>query len=280
MRTNPFHPAAPLRRAGIVLLSGLALTAGLACADDSPRPSPGAGGRAGDVPVVVELFTSEGCSSCPPADAVLEELARTQPVKGASVVALGWHVDYWDRLGWRDPSSSPDATRRQQAYAAAAGSEQVYTPQMIVDGTTELVGSDREKATDAVTRAAAKPKAVVRLVPHAADAAHPDEVAFDVRVADVTAAAGDAAEVLLAVTEDGLHSDVRRGENAGRSLDHVAVVRTSQALGELRGGAFEGKARFTVGKGWDRRRMRAVVLVQERQTRRVLAVGVANVAGE
>src|SRR5215468_4014633 len=114
-------------------------------------------------PVVVELFTSEGCSSCPPADAVLAQLQQTQPVAGAEVIALGEHVDYWNYIGWSDPFSAPVFSQRQNDYTNAFGAFSVYTPQMVVDGQTEFVGSKMSKALDAIAKAARAPKAKVQL---------------------------------------------------------------------------------------------------------------------
>ncbi len=109
-------------------------------------------------PVLVELFTSEGCSSCPPADNVLRALDRSQPIPGAHVIALSEHVDYWNQLGWADPFSSAQMTFRQQNYAARFRSQGPYTPQMIVDGVEEFVGSDAAKAKRAITQAASRQK--------------------------------------------------------------------------------------------------------------------------
>lgn len=172
-------------------------------------------------PVVVELFTSQGCSSCPPAEAVLRELAQTH----ADVLALGFHVDYWDRLGWKDPYSSAAATERQRAYQEKIGSEQIYTPQMVVDGRTDVLGSDREAAITAIGAAGKQ-------------AGNAVEVGLS-RVGDTLTAsigAGRGSAKVLLVGFDPTHDTaVRRGENAGRTIAQANIVRSIATIGEWRG---------------------------------------------
>jgi len=227
------------------------------------------------VPVLVELFTSEGCSSCPPADEALTRLEQTQPVAGAEIIALGQHVDYWNRLGWTDPFSSAVFSQRQSDYARAFGKDGVYTPQMIVDGQAEFPGGNLNLARRAINEATKTAKASIELTrTDDAQAAKTNAVPLQIRVENMPAvSSGDTAEVMLAITESNLRTDVPRGENAGRRLRHTSVVRQLNSLGAInpqQGKAFTAAPIVSIGKGIKREQLRAVVFVQERLSRRVL----------
>jgi len=187
---------------GILLAGILALGPALAWADQ---------------PVVVELFTSQGCSSCPPADAVLSELAERD-----DVVALSLHVDYWDYIGWKDPYSSPQMTERQRAYAAEMSLRYVYTPQMVIDGRQDIVGSRRSEVMAAVEASVRQGK--------------PVEIAFEAReggrvIIPEGRAPDRGATIWLAVYDEDHETQVKRGENAGRMLRNAHVVRRMERLG-------------------------------------------------
>jgi hypothetical protein len=205
------------------LLSLLAPSVPLACsrADASPPDSSNGRERA---PAVVELFTSEGCSSCPPADDVLRDLVEGPPQGGGDVYVLEFHVDYWDELGWVDPFSAPWATDRQRQYAQMFGERGVYTPQMVVGGRDAFVGSDRAHARTAVERAWRRRPSVrisLRARPQA------DEIAVDYELS----AAPSAATVLnLAMVEPSATVRVAAGENGGRTLRHVNIVRSFETV--------------------------------------------------
>lgn len=224
------------------------------------------------VPVLVELFTSEGCSSCPPADQMLARFVEKQPVEGAEIIALEQHVDYWNRLGWTDPYSSADYTQRQSQYSDAFGLEGVYTPQMVIDGRTEFVGSDERRAREAIAQAAHTKKAMVRLA-RQEKAGSSSLLSIAVRIDDLVAK--EPADAFLAVTEDRITNAVSRGENAGRELRHASLTRISRALGEVRSGAvsFSATASLAIPPEWRRENLRLVVFMQERKSRRILGVG-------
>jgi hypothetical protein len=223
-------------------------------------------------PVVVELFTSEGCSSCPPADDVLTKLVTTQPIAGAQVIALGEHVDYWDRLGWRDPFSAAQFSARQSEYASAFRLGSIYTPQIVVDGHEQLVGSDLGAATSAIAASARRTSARVDVSLMARRAS---DGSLDVTVtaqARDQAARASALGVWLAVTEDNLASKVARGENGGRTLHHTAVVRRLTKLGSMRPDGSEGPLAGSVPltPDWNPAAVRLVAFVQDPSTHRIL----------
>jgi len=227
--------------------------------------------------VVLELFTSEGCSSCPPADAVLTRLVMRQPVAGVEVFALGEHVDYWDRLGWRDPFSSAAYSARQSTYDSRVfHRNEVYTPQLVVDGQLEGVGSDIDAVQRAVKQAAQAPKAVVDV---AAVRAGKRALRVNVHVAvPHSLALRDSADVVVAITEDNLATEVRSGENRGRTLKHSAVVRSLTAIGTLSPGEREWSNGVTVtlATDWTAANLRIVSFLQERESRRIVGAGSAT----
>jgi hypothetical protein len=219
--------------------------------------------RAGAVPVIVELFTSEGCSSCPPADAALAKLTDEQPVPGAHVIALGEHVDYWDRLGWKDPFSSAQFSRRQSDYATAFRKDDVYTPQAVVNGAEEFVGSEKDKLRAAVARAAQAPRAAVTLTGTPGN--------FTLHAAELPKGAlrpGEKVEIYAAITEDGLTSSVARGENAGSKLAHSAVVRKLERVGVWDPSKASSYTATVAAKRGPRQHV--VAFLQATQSRRIL----------
>jgi hypothetical protein len=223
-------------------------------------------------PVLIELFTSEGCSSCPPADALLEKLDRSQPVSAAELIVLSEHVDYWDDIGWKDPYSSREFSIRQGDYARRFLLEGPYTPQMVVDGETQLVGSDEREALRTIRSAAKVAKIPVSLSPPHLEGTNLLVVHFEITPvpSSVKPVSG---QVLVALADDMDQSNVKRGENAGRFLTHVAVVRTLARVGMIDGsGAFSKDVRVTTGNA-NLQNLRVVAIVQESAAGRVLGVG-------
>ena len=218
-------------------------------------------------PVLVELFTSEGCSSCPPADALLKELQTTQPVPGVRIVALGLHVDYWNYIGWTDRFSSSRFTARQ-VNDSRRFTQGPYTPQLVVDGTTEFVGSDRRAALRTIAEAARKPKPF-----HVQLKRRGNKLQVLVEGARV-----EPSDVVFAVIEDNVETKVLRGENEGRVLRHTAVARNLDVIGSLAQQKWEGEAPLAdFGNG---KNLEAIVFVQSHRTGEVLGVDSISMQGQ
>lgn len=229
------------------------------------------------VPVLVELFTSEGCSDCPPADALLEKLDRSQPVDQAQLIVLGEHVDYWDGIGWRDPYSSHEYSERQGAFAGYFGLGTVYTPQMVVDGRFEFVGSDERRAIQAIEAAAKVAKVPVSLSSVRLEGAN--MVALHVESGPLPSAVeSGSANVLLAVADESDQSQVSGGENAGRTLRHVAVVRTLIPVGTIsKTAAFSQDVRINLNNG-NSRSVRLVAFAQDQADGKIWGAGSARIS--
>ena len=209
---------------------------------------------AGAGTAVVELFTSEGCSSCPPADALLSELAKEDT---PGVILLELHVDYWDRLGWPDPWARSQFSDRQRRYGERF--DQVYTPQMVVNGQTQFVGSDRVMARATIAKALAAPQSALTV-----DARRAGET-----ILATVSGAPDGTTLVAAIVEDGLSSDVQRGENRGAKLRHDRVAR---AWVEGPGPSLE----IPVPSGVDPGKARLVVFAQDPKSLRIVAAAERN----
>jgi hypothetical protein len=226
--------------------------------------------EAGQRVVVVELFTSEGCSSCPPADALLKLLSERQPVPGTEIIALEEHVDYWNHLGWKDPFSSPEFSERQNQYARVFGNNGVYTPQMVVDGHTEFVGSRSREAQGVIERAAAQPKLAIQLTPKSPPAN--GVASFDIKVSGLLQIpSAHQPELWIAITEKGLHSDVKAGENSGEDLQHAAVVRTLFKSNSLSASSdYQTHVSAKIDPSWRLENLAFVAFVEEKSSRKII----------
>jgi hypothetical protein len=260
-----------------------ALGISLALLVASPVSSPKAQTSAADAirkPVVVELFTSEGCSSCPPADVLLQKLEDQQPVAGAEIIPLEEHVDYWNHDGWIDPYSSQEWTARQLTYQDLFKKD-IYSPQLVVDGSAELVGSNPHAAVVEIEKASHRVKADVSITAGNADS-HGSH--FSVSVGKLEGnTAGDVAEVWLAVTEDGLHNSVNRGENAGHVLNHVATLRSLHKIGTAdpngASASFTGETLVKLNSHWDVGKLHVMVFVQKKKSREILGAASIKIKG-
>jgi hypothetical protein len=214
------------------------------------------------VPVLVELFTSEGCSSCPPADAWLQQLDNTQPIPGAQLIVLSEHVDYWDHDGWKDPYSSSLVTDRQKEYVSTMGLSGPYTPQLVVNGKTEL-HLDHPDQVNRILSAAIK-TAPVRVTLHSTQVAGSSPAVLHSHIEVDGSSAQSGADIYVAIALDHAESQVLRGENGGRQLKHVAVVEELVKVGRLeKGKTFTRDFQTKFAARMDPKNLRLVVFVQE-----------------
>jgi hypothetical protein len=239
-----------------------------------PQHSPAAA-KAPTQPVILELFTSEGCSSCPPADALLKQLDDAGRLGDVEIIAIEEHVDYWNRLGWTDPFSSSDWTRRQERYSEAFRRDGIYTPQLVVNGGAELVGSSERQVRQEILEAGKITAATVRI----------SSINLTSKSAELTFLLENlprearSAELWLAVTERGLSSNVLRGENEGRTLVHAAVLRSLKRVrspvAEPSGSA-ELKTTVAISQTWKRENLRFVVFLQDPKSLHILGAAAAS----
>ena len=219
-------------------------------------------------PLLVELFTSEGCSSCPPADRFLETLDG-QPIPRAEMIVLSEHVDYWNHIGWKDPYSASFYSQRQGAYAKRFGLDSVYTPQMVVDGISEFVGSSSGEADKAFRKALSASKLPLRLSSISADASNILRAHLETGALNSSFGAQEA-DVYVAVALNRAESQVLAGENSGHRLSHVSVVKSLTKIGTLKQGqVLTQDVHLTLEPGSDPRNLRLIAFVQETRQRRV-----------
>lgn len=211
-------------------------------------------------PVLIELFTSEGCSSCPPADALLEKWDISQPVPGAELIVMSEHVDYWNHDGWKDPYSSSSLTDRQTAYARVLGIDDVYTPQMIVDGTAVLRLADPSQISQVIQKAAATPSIPVRIESVTADG----DGSLRAHIEADGTSEKQKADVYVALALNRIESQVSAGENRGRHLSHVAVVEYLKKIGTLDAGkSLRQDVQLKLKTGANSTNIRIIAFVQE-----------------
>jgi hypothetical protein len=228
-------------------------------------------------PVLVELFTSEGCSSCPPADALLQQLDQSQAIPGAQLIVLSEHVDYWDHDGWKDPHSSHSLTDRQSVYADHLGLRTVYTPQMVVDGAAEFLGSNGPSAKQAIEKARDLEKIPVRISGVSRES--PGLLQAHVETAPLPESSrARKADVYVVLALNHAESQVAGGENKGRRISHVAVVQSLTKVGSVdKGKNFAQDVRIKLDSGTDSTNLRLVAFMQEQGQGRVLGATLQRV---
>ena len=225
-------------------------------------------------PVVVELFTSEGCSSCPPADALLKKLDDVGQIGDVQILALEEHVDYWNQLGWTDPFSSHAWTERQEQYARSLRHDGVYTPQLVLNGSIDLVGNSESAVLRQISELAKTPEVAMRASSvNSSSKSAQIVIEFESSSSDLHSAV-----LWLAVTERGLSSDVRQGENQGRNLAHAAVLRSLTSVRMPKAGSSEAIVSVSLDKAWKPENLRVVAFLQDRKSLHILGAAATSVS--
>lgn len=259
-----------MKRSAFVL-GALFLAATLFGGDTRSRTRGGGDAR---TPVVAELFTSEGCSSCPPADLLLQKF-DAQPIPGAQLIVLSEHVDYWNHIGWTDPYSSSAYSERQSAYGKRFQLDSVYTPQLVVDGTNEVVGSDSSKARKAFNLAATGERVPVRI---SAPILESNVVKAHLETGPLPARSAKA-DVVFVVALNHVESQVAGGENSGHRLTHVAVVRSLTKVGSIDAGqSFAQDISVKIEKGTDPAQLRVIAFLQEQGQGKILGAALEKLS--
>ncbi|MGC2639871.1 MAG: DUF1223 domain-containing protein [Acidobacteriaceae bacterium] len=259
-----------LRAAGKLLPGAALLAASGALFQATAAPN------AARTPILLELFTSEGCSSCPPVDNWVAQMDAAQPVAGAEIIILSEHVDYWDHDGWKDPFSSAAVTSRQQGYQHMLGLSDVYTPQLIVDGSAELKPANGQEVSAAFEKAAATPMIPVRI-----DSAALGGGSLTGRIDADGSAQKKNADVFVAVALDKTLTDVLAGENDGKKLTNVAVVKEMVKVGKLeKGKSFDQPFSVKLWPDADPANLRVIAFVQESGPGKVVGAAMTKEIGK
>jgi hypothetical protein len=225
-------------------------------------------------PVVLELFTSEGCSSCPPADALLKKLDEVGQIGDVEILVLEEHVDYWNHLGWTDPFSSHDWTERQEQYARSLRHDGIYTPQLVLNGSIDLVGNSERAVLRQISELRKTPEVAMRISSfNLSSKSAQIAIEFESSSSDL-----HSADLCLAVTERGLSSDVRQGENQGRNLAHAAVLRSLTHVRMPQAGSSQAAASVSLDKAWKPENLRVVAFLQDRKSLHILGAAASSVS--
>jgi hypothetical protein len=268
--TTRFRNGRPFVR----LFAVLAAVLTLACVFSTQREHAAGPANGTRYPVLLELFTSEGCSSCPPADDWVQKLDSMQPISSEQIIVLSEHVDYWDHDGWKDPYSSALLTERQSGYAQRLGASDVYTPQVILDGTSVLHLNDEQGIQQAFVKADAAPAVSVRI-----DSVNVDGAVLQGRVEVDAGSQERSGDIYVVTALDHADTQVLNGENGGHHLSYVAVVEDISKIGKLdKGKSFERNFNVKLKPGSDPRNLRVIAFVQEPNFGRVIGATMEKTA--